>query len=305
MRRFMVVMAMCWSVGVFAQWVPQPVGEVPPSADALAPVVRSVVAMPERGAGVGTAGVLDKLGVEPAATCSTYQLPYAGVSQGLQLWGVVDRFIPGSTSCYLTGTTDPWDFWAVPVRPGEKVTIALETSVRTYFSIDGGDVFYGSTVLQSNGKYLGGYVWNVPDYWSDATVRVTVSPYAASARYTLAVAKPATSQSCVGSSSALCLNASRFRVEASYVTPSATGNGTAVALTSDTGYFWFFSSANVEVIVKVLDGRGVNGKFWVYAAGLTDVDTLIRITDTQTGVVKTYRNPANTPFRPIQDTSAF
>ena len=84
-----------------------------------------------------------------------------------------------------------------------------------------------------------------------------------------------------------------------------TGNGTGVSLTTDTGYFWFFSSANVEVMVKVVDGRGVNGKFWVFAAGLTNVDTLIRITDTQTGAVRTYRNPPNTAFQPIQDTSAF
>ena len=28
------------------------------------------------------------------------------------------------------------------------------------------------------------------------------------------------------------------------------------------GYFWFFDPANVELAVKVLDGRPINGKFW-------------------------------------------
>lgn len=42
------------------------------------------------------------------------------------------------------------------------------------------------------------------------------------------------------------------------------GFGRPVPLTADTGYFWFFNPANVESIVKVLDGRPVNGKFWAF-----------------------------------------
>ena len=45
--------------------------------------------------------------------------------------------------------------------------------------------------------------------------------------------------------------------DASWSTPNgAVGLGEAVALTGDTGYFWFFNSANVEVIIKVLNGCG-------------------------------------------------
>jgi hypothetical protein len=122
---------------------------------------------------------------------------------------------------------------------------------------------------------------------------------------TLACANTPPPTSCTPSSGALCLSGGRFRVQASYATTAGSGQATGVALTSDTGYFWFFNSSNVEVVVKVLDGRGVNGKFWVFAGGLTDVDTLITVTDTQTGAVRTYRNPAGTKFQPIQDTSAF
>lgn len=92
---------------------------------------------------------------------------------------------------------------------------------------------------------------------------------------------------------------------ASYIASTSSGRGTPVALTSDTGYFWFFSSSNVELVVKVVDGRALNGRFWVFAGGLTNVDATIVVTDTVTGAVKTYHNPSNTAFQPIQDTAAF
>jgi hypothetical protein len=41
------------------------------------------------------------------------------------------------------------------------------------------------------------------------------------------------------------------------------------------------------------------------AGGLTDVNVILTVTDTQTGVIKTYTNPQGTPFQPIQDTDAF
>jgi len=111
--------------------------------------------------------------------------------------------------------------------------------------------------------------------------------------------------SCTESSTALCLNNSRFRVQATYQTGAGqTGSANVVKLTSETGYLWFFSSTNVEVVIKVLDACGING-YWVFAAGLTDVRVVLTVTDTKTGAVKTYTNPLGTPFAPIQDTSAF
>ncbi len=38
---------------------------------------------------------------------------------------------------------------------------------------------------------------------------------------------------------------------------------------------------------------------------VTDVRTVISVTDTQRNAVRTYINPQGTPFQPIQDTSAF
>jgi hypothetical protein len=236
--------------------------------------------------------------------CTTYALPDVGISNGKHLWGVVDQTQPTSHSCYISND-EPWDYWSVPVTPGEVITFALESNVRTYFSIDYSGVFSGISTLQPNGKYLTGYVWTVPSTYTQSTVTFAVSPFATSSIYTLAVAKTVSNASCIVTSKNLCLNAGRFKVEADFVTGTTSGMANASGMTSDTGYFWFFAASNVELLVKIVDGRGVNGKFWVFAGGLTNVDTLIKVTDTQTGVVKTYHNPANTAFQPIQDTNAF
>jgi hypothetical protein len=110
---------------------------------------------------------------------------------------------------------------------------------------------------------------------------------------------------CVAGANVLCLNSSRFRVTASFQSSSGSGTGTAVPLTGDTGYFWFFSSNNVEIVIKVVDGRSFNSRFWVFAGGLTNVNVVITVTDTQTGATQTYVNPQGVAFQPIQDTNAF
>ncbi|PYQ63209.1 MAG: hypothetical protein DMF53_10795 [Acidobacteria bacterium] len=113
-------------------------------------------------------------------------------------------------------------------------------------------------------------------------------------------------EACVPDATTLCLNNGRFEVKATWTAPgSGSGAGQAVPLTADTGYFWFFNPANVETIVKVLDGCGVNQRYWVFAGGLTNVQTVITVRDTRTGISKTYTNPQGTPFQPVQDTSAF
>jgi hypothetical protein len=111
--------------------------------------------------------------------------------------------------------------------------------------------------------------------------------------------------SCQPSATAICLNHNRFKVEATYETPSGqSGSAQAVKLTDDSGYLWFFSSTNIEAVVKVLDACGLNNSYWVFAGGLTNVRTVITVTDTETGTFKTYTNPQNKAFQPIQDTSA-
>jgi len=103
-----------------------------------------------------------------------------------------------------------------------------------------------------------------------------------------------------------CLNNARFQVEVQWTAPGgATGTGRRAPLTNDTGLFWFFDPQNVEMIVKVLNGCALNGRYWVFAGGLTNVRAVLTVTDTQTGARKQYTNPQGAPFQPVQDTGAF
>ena len=103
----------------------------------------------------------------------------------------------------------------------------------------------------------------------------------------------------------LCLNNGRFAVEASWQDFFGNvGHGTAVPFTADTGWFWFFDPANVEVMLKVLDATDLNGEFWVFYGALSNVEYNLTVTDTQTGAVKEYRNPSGR-FASVADTEAF
>src|SRR5688572_14083868 len=88
----------------------------------------------------------------------------------------------------------------------------------------------------------------------------------------------AAAQACTANDTTLCLNSGRFEVRAVWeLTNGTSGQAHAVALTPDTGYFWFFDQENVELIVKVLNGCGLNSRYWVFAGGLTNVRTTITV----------------------------
>jgi hypothetical protein len=69
------------------------------------------------------------------------------------------------------------------------------------------------------------------------------------------------------------------------------GAGRAVPLTPEAGAFWFFTPDNLEVAVKVLDGGAVNGHYWVFFGGLTNLLFTLRVTDTASGDERVYTNP--------------
>lgn len=104
---------------------------------------------------------------------------------------------------------------------------------------------------------------------------------------------------CSPNGTALCLGG-RFRVQVSG--PGITGF--AVPSTADTGDFWFYSPNNIDVVVKVLDGRAFNNKFWVFVGSLSNVGYTVTVTDTATAASRTYANPPGT-LGSVADTSAF
>jgi hypothetical protein len=112
---------------------------------------------------------------------------------------------------------------------------------------------------------------------------------------------------CTPNATTYCANGNRFQVSIIFSAPNlgiTNAPAQAVALTGDTGYFWFFSSNNVEVVVKVVDGRAFNNFYWVFEGALTDVDYTITVIDTQTGQIKTYHNTAG-HIGSFADTAAF
>lgn len=123
---------------------------------------------------------------------------------------------------------------------------------------------------------------------------------------------PAGGGPCVPSSTTLCIDNQpgdrRFSVSVSFQASNQSGNGTAIALAplgvSEGGLFWFFSSTNPEMLVKIINACSLSNSFWFFESAGTNVAFTITLTDTQTGLVKTYSNALNNAAPPIQDTSA-
>lgn len=83
------------------------------------------------------------------------------------------------------------------------------------------------------------------------------------------------------------------------------GFGREVSSSSDSAVLYFFGEKNWEILAKVLDGCSVNGHWWVFFSGSTNVEFELKVTDTATGTSKTYVNPLGHPADSVNDTAAF
>lgn len=78
----------------------------------------------------------------------------------------------------------------------------------------------------------------------------------------------------------LFLHDGRFVARASWrAFDGSTGKGRAVAVSDQSGYFWFFDPTNVEINLKVLDACPVNDHFWVFVAAASNVEYEIHVFD--------------------------
>jgi len=75
-------------------------------------------------------------------------------------------------------------------------------------------------------------------------------------------------------------------------------------MTGDTAAFNFFSPTNTELVIKVLDGRPINGHYWVFYGALSNVGYTIFVKDLATGEQVIYQNPVGN-FASVGDTEAF
>lgn len=95
---------------------------------------------------------------------------------------------------------------------------------------------------------------------------------------------------CSPGSGSLCLQKGRFQVTAEWRNPANGQGGQAGAkeLSQTSGAF-HFGNGNPELVTKIINrGNGID----VYYGSLSNLEYTITVTDTKTGAVKTYRNPA-------------
>jgi hypothetical protein len=95
-------------------------------------------------------------------------------------------------------------------------------------------------------------------------------------------------------SSVLFLDQGRFQLTVTVHDPRTPALAFATPLSPEAGYFYFFDPANVELTVKVLDGRPVNGHFWVFVASMTDLGFTLAVNDAITNISRTYVSPSST-----------
>ena len=224
--------------------------------------------------------------------------------------GAFDGPIVGSQSIYLnldansTADVDGYfhfggQFDGAPVTPGDTLTI-------THTWSGPGNVFFdaGTGDFGSGGSCGGAYETIGTSAPLDVQMRGTMG---------IEIEQDDLTTSCIKSDTVVCIDNNggdmRFQLTVDFAhAGGASGSGQASLGTlgiGDGGSFWFFNQSNPEILVKVLNGCGVNNKFWVFITAGTNVGFNLHVVDTQTAASKTYSNPDNTAAAPVQDTSAF
>lgn len=97
---------------------------------------------------------------------------------------------------------------------------------------------------------------------------------------------------CKASPTRLCLHDKRFQAELTWRDPGtgATGTAKATKITDDSGTFAFKAANGVDVAVKAVE----TDRARIVWGSLTSFEFTLKVTDTLSGQVKTYTNPAGT-----------
>ncbi|HWZ84985.1 MAG TPA: hypothetical protein VN032_02220 [Thermoanaerobaculia bacterium] len=275
------------------------------------------------------------LTVDPTASDVVYG--FVGASTGALPTGLYRSTDAGASWSRLTGGLADDVYTAVAVDPVSPATVYAGSSQNGLFrSDDGGQSWLAINeglgnlavaeividptapsnlyVGTANGAYRstdGGAHWSAIGFHQGAITALALDPASASTLYAgvplgLGRMTFAPLQPCVPGPEALCLNGGRFRVETVWreTAPGGAGVGQVSPITDDAGAFWFFDAANLELVVKVLDGGPVNGDFWVFFGALSNVEYIVTVTDTETGVIQSYFNIQGT-LASVADTMAF
>jgi hypothetical protein len=115
---------------------------------------------------------------------------------------------------------------------------------------------------------------------------------------------------CLAGASTACLQGGRFEAKVEWQTASTSGVAQVMSFggqraeNGDSSFFWFFTSTNFEMGLKILNACGLNNKFWVFISGLTDQGWTVSLRDTATGATKTYSNAVGHLTSTTADTAA-
>ena len=261
----------------------------------------------------------DRLWRSDGTEAGTFAVKSLDLVENLVGWGSLVLFVADDgahgrelwvSDGTAAGTRMVRDVW-----PGPEGSRPLELTPapgRLYFTAEDG--VHGRELWQTDGTLAGTRlvqdIWPGPGSSSPSELTAGSSRLFFSANDGLTGYEPwsllyAASGACVSSETAMCLQGGRYRVEAFWHDFAGnSGRAHAVALTPDSGYFWFFDAANVEVVLKVLDGSPVNGHAWVFFGSLSSVHYTVTVTDTQTLAARRYVNPSGT-LASVADTDAF
>jgi hypothetical protein len=231
---------------------------------------------------------------------------FACVTQGI----ACDTTVSGELTaddCRLDLDDSFYDAWTFQGVAGQTVQITMRsTAVDSFlFLLD-----TNGLEIESNDDSGGGSDARMTvqiDTSGTYTILANTFDAGETGAYTLQLVCSGGPSTCTSNATTLCLNNGRFRVQAIFSAPSlgiTNAPAQAVPLTGDTGYFWFFSANNVEIVIKAVDGRSFNNHFWVFYGALSDVEYTITVTDTVTGAVKPYHNTAGN-LASVADTAAF
>lgn len=259
------------------------------------------------------------------------------------VWNSLDASgSPSSGSVRITNQYPDAAVTSGPILQCVPVVGDAEYSVSTQYYLPAGQsrsgsgqsllAWYTSSNCTTGPSFGGEFSVTTFGIWQTAGGTVTAPSGAHSARLQLSVHKVeaggtlqahadnahfqlTSTSTCAPSASILCIDKvpgdRRFRTSVTYETVQSGGlSGSAHAVDLDTlgihqgGIFWFFDAGNPELLIKVLDGCGINGKYWVFFSAGTNVGFTVEVLDTVTGEVFRRINPDLTPAPPEQSTDA-
>ncbi|HEX5757622.1 MAG TPA: choice-of-anchor B family protein [Thermoanaerobaculia bacterium] len=153
----------------------------------------------------------------------------------------------------------------------------------------GSDLFAGASAASTAPSLLSPQVFDFMAPGRGISGKVALAAPAGAAP----AAEPHALGSCAPGRNRLCLGHRRFQVELDWRNQfdGASGRGVAIPLSEATGSFAYNDPRNVELLVKVLDQ---GDRILVIWGALSNLEYTLRVTDTTTGAVETFHNPAGT-----------